>query len=70
VDKGRQAKGCELLLAPGEIKTLIVLAGSGMILGADEISVEFKAGDCLLIPAAYEGAMRFVDDTRYLTVTI
>jgi mannose-6-phosphate isomerase len=32
--------------------------------------VEFKAGDCLLIPAAYEGAMQFFDDTQYLTVTI
>jgi len=70
MDKGRQAKGCELLLSQGKMKTLIVLAGSGTILGADEISVEFKAGDCLLVPAAYEGAMRFADDTQYLTVTI
>ncbi len=70
MDKGHQAKSCELLLSPGKMKTLIVLAGSGTILGVDEISVEFKAGDCLLVPAAYEGAMRFADDTQYLTVTI
>ncbi|GAH74166.1 unnamed protein product [marine sediment metagenome] len=70
VDKGTQGKGYEMLLAPGEIKTLIILAGSGTILGADGIGVEFKAGDCLVIPAAYEGAMQFADDTQYLTVTI
>ncbi len=32
--------------------------------------VKFKAGDTLLVPAAYEGAIRFADDTQYLTVTI
>lgn len=70
IDKGHQAKGCETLLSPGRMKTLIILAGSGAILGADGTFVEFKAGDCLLVPAAYEGAMRFADDTQYLTVTI
>ncbi|MBA7632701.1 hypothetical protein ES703_40253 [subsurface metagenome] len=59
-----------MLLAPGEIKTLIILTGFGTILGADGIGVEFKAGDFLLVPAAYEGAMQFTDDTQYLTVTI
>jgi mannose-6-phosphate isomerase len=70
MDKGHQAKGCEMLLAPGEIKTLIILTGLGTILEADGIGVEFKTGDCLLVPAAYEGAMQFADDTQYLTVTI
>jgi mannose-6-phosphate isomerase len=32
--------------------------------------VDFTAGDCLIIPAAFEGAMRFDLDTEYLTVTI
>ena len=70
IDKGHQAKGCETLLSPGKMKTLIILAGSGAILRADETSVEFRAGDCLLVPAAYEGAMRFADDTQYLTVIL
>ncbi|MFZ0033520.1 MAG: type I phosphomannose isomerase catalytic subunit [Sedimentisphaerales bacterium] len=69
IDKGHQAKGCEMLLSPGRMKTLIILAGSGAILGADETSVEFEAGNCLLVPAVYEGAMQFADDTQYLTVT-
>lgn len=70
MDKGHQAKGCETLLSSGSVKTLIILAGSGAILGADETFIEFKAGDCLLVPAAYEGAMRFADDTQYLTVIL
>jgi mannose-6-phosphate isomerase len=70
MDKGHQAKGCEMLLSPGRTKSLIILTGSGAILGADGASVEFKAGDCLLAPAAYEGAMQFADDTQYLTVIL
>jgi len=70
IDKGHQAKGCETLLSPGKMKTLIILAGSGVILTDDGASVEFKAGDCLLVPAAYEGAIRFADDTQYLTVIL
>jgi len=31
--------------------------------------VRFHAGDCLLVPAASEGAMRFAADTQYLSVT-
>jgi mannose-6-phosphate isomerase len=70
VDKGHQAKNCELLLSSGKMKTLIILTGPGIILSAKGNTVEFRAGDTLLIPAAYEGAMRFADDTQYLTVTI
>lgn len=70
IDKGHRAKDCELLLSCGEVKCLIILAGSGRIMAADEACVDFKAGDCLLIPAGYEGAVRFGDDTQYLTVTI
>ena len=95
VDKGHQAKDCELLLSPGPpkadliqssptksglnlsrpsvwspwMKTLIIISGFGTVLGAGVEPVEFKAGDTLLVPAVYEGAMRFADDTEYLIVT-
>jgi mannose-6-phosphate isomerase class I len=69
IDKGHQGKNCELLLAPGKMKTLIMLSGRGTILGTEGEIVEFSAGDCLLIPASYQGAMRFAADTEYLTVT-
>ena len=70
VDKGHQARGCELLLSSGKMKTLIILVGSGTIQSAKAATVEFKTGDCLLIPADYEGAMQFIDATQYLIVTI
>jgi mannose-6-phosphate isomerase len=70
IDKGHQGKDCELLLSPGQIRTLIIISGFGTILGTEGSSVEFMAGDTLLVPAVYEGVMRFADDTQYLTVTI
>jgi mannose-6-phosphate isomerase len=70
INRGHQGKNCELLLAPGKMKTLIILSGCGTILATEGGVVEFKAGDCLLIPAAYKGAMRFAADTQYLTVTL
>jgi mannose-6-phosphate isomerase len=69
IDKGHQSEHCELLLSPGEMKALIIMSGFGTILGTEGSLVEFSAGDCLLVPAAYEGAMRFADDTQYVTVT-
>jgi len=70
IDKGHQAGNCELLLSAGKMKTLIILSGFGTILSADGNIVEFKSGDTLLVPAAYNGAVQFADDTQYLTVTI
>ncbi|MDT8303927.1 MAG: type I phosphomannose isomerase catalytic subunit [Sedimentisphaerales bacterium] len=69
VDKGHQGKNCDLLISAGQMRTLIIISGSGTITGAGE-GVGFAAGDTLLIPAIYEGMMRFADDTQYLTVTI
>lgn len=70
IDKGHQGRNCEVLLSPGQVKTLMILSGSGMILKPGLDPVEFHAGDCLLIPAAYEGAIRFTDETQYLTITL
>ncbi len=70
IDKGHQACHCEVLLSPDQVKTLIILSGSGTILKPGADPVDFRAGDCLLIPAAYGGAIRFTDDTQYLTVTL
>ncbi len=70
IDKGRQARHCELLISPGKMKTLIILTGFGTILGKNGTAVDFRPGDCLLVPAAYEGAARFAEDTQYLTVTV
>jgi len=69
IDKGHQAVNCEVFISSGKMKTLIFLTGTGTILSVGTNPVEFKAGDTLLIPAAYEGTIRFTDDTQYLTVT-
>ncbi|MCX5635299.1 MAG: hypothetical protein NTW55_05620, partial [Planctomycetota bacterium] len=70
VDKGHQEKGCETLLSPENLKVLIILQGSGSIIGKDSHSVDFKAGETIVIPAIYEGKMQFLEETQYLTVII
>jgi len=70
VDKGHQCGNCERFLSRGLMRVLIFITGGGVILSKDVEPVEFKAGDCLLIPAAFEGAAKFTRDTEYLTVTI
>lgn len=70
IDKAHQAKNCEELFSPGRMRTLIILSGFGKILAPDKTSVDFKAGDTILIPAGYEGVMLSADDTQYLKVTI
>ncbi len=70
IDKGCQSKGSEMLLLPGEMKVLIIVSGLGTMLAADGSMVEFNAGDCLLVPAIYEGSIRFGTETQYLTVII
>jgi mannose-6-phosphate isomerase len=70
IDKDIQGKGSETLLLPGKIKCLIILSGDGTIVTGEEIGVEFKAGECILVPAGYEGTMHFNSDTQYLRVII
>ncbi len=70
VDKGHRTRNGEVFLARGRMRTLIFLTGGGTILSREAEPVEFKAGDCVLIPAAFEGAAKFAQDSEYLTVTI
>ncbi|MFC1677390.1 type I phosphomannose isomerase catalytic subunit [Planctomycetota bacterium] len=65
VDKAERAS-----ILSGKMKILITLTGSGKIQKQDCPPTKFKAGDTLLIPAAYEGKMDLDDQTQYLTVTI
>jgi len=70
VAKGHQCANCELFLGRGLMRVLIVITGGGAILSKDVEPVEVKAGDTLVIPAAFEGAVKFIRDTEYLVVTI
>jgi mannose-6-phosphate isomerase len=69
VDKGHQARSCETLLTAGKMKVIMIMNGFGTIVSGGRI-VDFKAGDTMLIPAAYGGVMRFSAETEYLTATI
>jgi mannose-6-phosphate isomerase len=70
IDRGHQGSNCEVLVSPGLMRTLIIIKGLGRIMGDWLPSLEFKGGDCLLIPAACEGVIKFVEETEYLTITI
>ncbi|MGA1980737.1 MAG: type I phosphomannose isomerase catalytic subunit [Sedimentisphaerales bacterium] len=50
IDKGHQAKGCETLLSPGRMKTLIILAGAGIILDRDGIPLSSRQETLYLSP--------------------
>jgi mannose-6-phosphate isomerase len=69
VDKGHNSAGSELLLAAGKMKVLIFITGCCKIEAPEQEAQQFKAGNCLLSPAAYEGASVFEKETEYLTVT-
>ena len=70
IDKTAETKDSELPFLPGQMKVLVILAGYGKIAETKEDPVEFTSGDCLLLPAAYGGSIRFFADTEYLTITI
>jgi len=70
VDKGHRTEGGEVHLARGAMRVLIVLTGGGTILSRQAEPVDFAAGDSLVVPAAFEGAMKFDRDTEYLVVTV
>jgi mannose-6-phosphate isomerase len=69
VDKSTRVADCEQPVGVGLMRTLIIVAGCGEIGGSQGDPVKFKAGDTVLIPAGYEGTIRFAAETLYLTVT-
>jgi len=70
IDKEHQGPGCEVPVPGGSVKVMIFVSGRGTITGTDKPSVEFKAGDTVLVPAAHEAVVRFDSECEYLTVTI
>jgi mannose-6-phosphate isomerase len=70
IDKRHRSAGAELLFAPGLMEVLVVISGGGAIVSPEMDAVAFRSGDCVLIPAAFEGAATFDRDTVYLNVTL
>jgi mannose-6-phosphate isomerase len=69
VDKGHQVGGAEVLLA-GAMKVLVIISGQGWFTSSKTASVEFAAGDTILVPAAFEGVAILGAETEYLTITV
>jgi len=70
IDKVRHAEGTKAALPAGKMKVMIFLSGFGTIYPRQAENVSFKAGDCLLLPAFFEGTTEFASDTTYLVVQL
>lgn len=71
VDKIVIPAGEQALLGRGIMRVLVLISGAGCISDpAGRQMTEVKAGQCLLIPASYEGAVIADKDMEYLTVMI
>jgi mannose-6-phosphate isomerase len=70
IDKAHQASGCQVLLDDAQMKTLVILTGTGTICSEKTQDVTFSKGDTLLIPAAYKGVISFTEETQYLIATV
>ena len=70
VDKGHLISGAQKLLSPGLMRIHIILSGHGTYDNATTESVPFQAGDCVLIPARYQGVMQFIEEGEFLIVTV
>jgi mannose-6-phosphate isomerase len=69
VDKGHQIVGAEVLLTK-QMKVLIILSGAGQVIAENVEPVDFEKGDCLLVPAAFNGVMKFAADCEYLIASV
>ena len=69
VDKGHQIAGAEVLLTK-QMKVLLILSGAGRVIAENVEPVDFEKGDCLLIPAAFNGVMKFTADCEYLVASV
>lgn len=70
IDKGHRPAGGEVLLRRGQMRTFVFVGGAGVIQSRQADPVEFRGGDCVVIPAAFEGVLIPARETEYLTVTL
>jgi len=71
IDKVTAGKGLEASVERGEMAVWIILAGRGRLRAGGDLSVPFKAGDTLLLPAALgDAALETHSDCTWLQVTV
>ena len=70
VDQSNMNAEEELLFSPGQMKVITIIYGQGTIEANETETTTFTKGDCILIPASYEGVMSFKTKTKHLTATL
>jgi mannose-6-phosphate isomerase len=70
VDKFWQNAESEMQICRGQMKTLMIISGSGVIMSEETEDVEFGAGETILLPAVLEGKMLFEMNSEFLQITI
>lgn len=70
VDKGHQTAGAEMLVSPGQLRVHIILSGEGAYATSDNELETYQSGDCILLPAMYEGVMKAQAETTFLVTTL
>ncbi|MCK5473161.1 MAG: class I mannose-6-phosphate isomerase, partial [Planctomycetes bacterium] len=64
IDKAEQPKNSKISISPGQMKVYIFVDGLGKIFETKTEKTDFAAGDCVLLPADYEGTMQFISNTQ------
>lgn len=59
-----------LAFEAGIMRVLMIISGTGRLLGPDNIETPFTAGDTILVPAACGTKCAFIRETQMLVVTI
>jgi mannose-6-phosphate isomerase len=57
-------------ISSGIMKVIIIINGSGRIISKNSDAVDFAKGQTILLPAEFEGDMKFDDKTEYLLTTL
>lgn len=70
VDKHQGAGGTQASLAPGVMQIFLFLSGAGRFVQTTSETLDFRGGDCFILPASYEGNVSFSQETEYLAVTL
>lgn len=70
VDKGHRRQGGTELMKAGKMKVLMIISGSGQFRSNEEADLTFVAGDTILVPAQYNGALECTAEAQYLKVTL
>ena len=70
VDKHQGAGDHQTRFWGGIMQILVFLNGTGRFTQTTSEGIDFRGGDCFLLPASYAGSAAFSETTEYLAVTL